>query len=189
MAYIKLTLDRPIVDGETLTFKAPCDCAAVNGIKVYYKTITDSAATQTSKTFVFKDAHGNTLTGLGDLFVTGAYVSVILALATNSAYIQNSTTNGYLNKKVCSTRVDTTLTAANWSNKVYTFTNTAITATSPIEIQPRSGYADLTAAQVQAFVGALIVGGTQAAGSIQLKAMGTAPTIDIPVTIVIRGDL
>lgn len=189
MAYIKLTLDRPIADGETLTFKAPCDGTAVNGIKVYYKNITDSEVTQTSNTFVFKDANGNTLTGLDNLFVSGAYVSVVLALATNSAYIQNSATNGYLNKKVCSTRVDTTLTAANWSNKVYTFTNTAITATSPVEIQPRSGYADLTAAQVQAFVGALIVGGTQAAGSIELKAMGTAPTIDIPVTIVIRGDL
>ena len=119
MAYIKLTLDRPIVDGETLTFKAPCDGTAVNGIKVYYKNITDSAVTQTSKTFVFKDANGNTLTGLDNLFVSGAYVSVILALSTNSAYIQNSATNGYLDTKFNNhTHSASSITAGTFAGQV-----------------------------------------------------------------------
>ena len=42
---------------------------------------------------------------------------------------------------------------------------------------------------MEALSGAMIVGGTQAAGSIQLVALGDVPTIDIPVTIIIRRDL
>lgn len=46
-----------------------------------------------------------------------------------------------------------------------------------------------TARQLEALSGAMIVGGTQAAGSIQLVALGDKPTIDIPVTLIIRRDL
>ena len=86
MSYIKLTLDRPIVDGETLTFKAPTNSGEITGLKVYYVTLTEDAETTQTKIFTFKDAHGNNLTTVSDLFTTGAYIKVILDTTNNVAY-------------------------------------------------------------------------------------------------------
>lgn len=99
MAYIKLTLDHPLVDGESITFKAPCDCTEISGVKIYYVTVTDSVSTEMSKTFVFRDAHGNDLTNSGNLFVNGSYIKIILDVTNGYAYIQNSDTNAYLENK------------------------------------------------------------------------------------------
>lgn len=87
------------MDGEAITFKAPCDCTAVTGLKIYYPILTDSAATSTNKTFVFRDTNGNNLTGIEHLFTSGAYVKVILDITNNYAYIQNADTNKYLENK------------------------------------------------------------------------------------------
>ena len=88
-----------------------------------------------------------------------------------------------------STKVNTTLYASSWSTaKKYTITNANITATSAVELLPRENNG-ITQAQLEALSGAMIVGGTQAAGSIQLVALGDVPTIDIPVTIIVRRDL
>ena len=88
-----------------------------------------------------------------------------------------------------STKVNTTLSASGWSTaKKYTVSNANITATSAVELLPREN-SGITQAQMEALSGAMIVGGTQAAGSIQLVALGDAPTIDIPVTLIIRRDL
>lgn len=88
-----------------------------------------------------------------------------------------------------STKVNTTLYASSWTTaKKYTVSNANITATSAVELLPRENNG-ITQAQLEALSGAMIVGGTQAAGSIQLVALGDKPTIDIPVTIIIRRDL
>ncbi len=88
-----------------------------------------------------------------------------------------------------STKVNTTLSASSWTSaKKYTISNSNITATSPVELLPRENNG-ITQTQLEALSGAMIVGGTQAAGSIQLVALGDAPTIDIPVTLIIRRDL
>lgn len=88
-----------------------------------------------------------------------------------------------------STKVNTTLYASSWTTeKKYTVSNADITATSAVELLPRENNG-ITQAQLEALSGAMIVGGTQAAGSIQLVALGDAPTIDIPVTLIIRRDL
>lgn len=88
-----------------------------------------------------------------------------------------------------STKVNTTLYASSWSTaKKYTVSNANITATSAVELLPRENNG-ITQAQLEALSGAMIVGGTQAAGSIQLVALGDVPTIDIPVTLIIRRDL
>ena len=94
------------------------------------------------------------------------------------------------NAKVAkSTKVNTTLYASSWSTaKKYTVSNANITATSAVELLPRENNG-ITQAQLEALSGAMIVGGTQAAGSIQLVALGDKPTTDIPVTIIIRRDL
>lgn len=88
-----------------------------------------------------------------------------------------------------STKVNTTLSASSWTTaKKYTLSNSNITATSAVELLPRENNG-ITQAQLEALSGAMIVGGTQAAGSIQLVALGDVPTIDIPVTIIVRRDL
>ena len=94
------------------------------------------------------------------------------------------------NAKVAkSTKVNTTLSASEWSTaKKYTLSNSNITATSAVELLPRENNG-ITQAQLEALSGAMIVGGTQAAGSIQLVALGDKPTTDIPVTLIIRRDL
>lgn len=56
--------------------------------------------TGSSQTFIFRDAHGNDLTGIGNLFSEGAYVKVILNTADGYAYIQNADTNAYLENKI-----------------------------------------------------------------------------------------
>lgn len=88
-----------------------------------------------------------------------------------------------------SSKVNLTLYASSWSTaKKYTVSNANITATSAVELLPRENNG-ITQAQMEALSGAMIVGGTQAAGSIQLVALGDVPTVDIPVTIIIRRDL
>lgn len=88
-----------------------------------------------------------------------------------------------------STKVNTTLYASYWTTaKKYTISYADITATSAVELLPRENNG-ITQAQMEALSGAMIVGGTQAAGSIQLVALGDVPTTDIPVTLIIRRDL
>ena len=88
-----------------------------------------------------------------------------------------------------STKVNTTLSASGWSTeKKYTVSNANITATSAVELLPRENNG-ITQAQMEALSGAMTDGGTQAAGSIQLVALGDKPTTDIPVTLIIRRDL
>lgn len=88
-----------------------------------------------------------------------------------------------------STKVNTTLYASYWTTtKKYTISYADITATSAVELLPRENNG-ITQAQMEALTGAMIVGGTQAAGSIQLVALGDKPTTDIPVTLIIRRDL
>ena len=92
MANIKIVVDGPLMDGHKVTFKAPCPCSEVEKLNVYYV----KEGTQVSRSFTMKDTHGNDLTGIGDLFIEGAYVHVILDTIHAFAYLQNADTNGYL---------------------------------------------------------------------------------------------
>lgn len=107
-------------------------------------------------------------------------------------YCTAATGTGYtwiLTSAGLSTKVNTTLSASGWSTeKKYTLSNSNITPTSAVELLPRENNG-ITQAQMEALSGAMIVGGTQAAGSIQLVALGDKPTTDIPVTLIIRRDL
>ncbi len=94
MANIKIELDYELIDGQPVTFAAPCNCTEVTGLKVYHAG--------GSNVFTFKDAHGNALTGLGNLFSKGAYVKAILDVNSGSAYLQNADTNAYLEAQLAS---------------------------------------------------------------------------------------
>lgn len=93
MAYIRVDVAHTIKNGSRVAFKAPCNCNAVNGLKVYFP---NDKGIATNQTFVFSDAHGNDLTGVGNLFMAGVLVKAILNLDDGKAYLQNADTNKYL---------------------------------------------------------------------------------------------
>ena len=94
MSKIKVTSKCAIYDGMSLTFKAPCNSEAVDGINIYYGS--------TSTAFTFRDAHGVNLASKADLFTSGAYVKVVLNTTNMYAYLQNADTNNYLETKLAS---------------------------------------------------------------------------------------
>lgn len=96
MSVVRIELGCKPIDGQHVTFKAPCDCTAITGIRVYYQ----DGEQKKSTSFTMKDTHGNDLTGIGNLFMTGAYVHVILDTNSGTAYLQNADTNGYLEGKM-----------------------------------------------------------------------------------------
>lgn len=96
MAYIRVEVGYTIKNGSKVSFRAPCDCNKVVGLKVYFPT---DNGVRTYQTFLFTDAHGNNLTGVGHLFKEGAIVKAVLSLDTSRAYLQNADTNKYLEDK------------------------------------------------------------------------------------------
>ena len=97
-----------------------------------------------------------------------------------------------INASKASTIHDFTLDADNWDAEEYTITSSdvaglsAVTANTAVEILPGLS---ITVEELDALQAANIQDGGQSAGSITLKAFGGAPTIDIPIRILIRGDL
>lgn len=89
-----------------------------------------------------------------------------------------------------STAVSITLAAANWAGTSAPYTQTlsivGVTATSNQEFLPAQG---ITADQLTALQSANIVDGGQSAGSVTLKSYGDKPSIDIPLRVIVRGDM
>lgn len=106
MANIRVDVSYSIVDGSEVIFTAPCNCNEADGLKVYYPG--------GSKEFVFKDAHGGTLTGIGELFAKDALVKVILDVAKGFAYVQNADTNSYLESKFAELRQRAQVKIITW---------------------------------------------------------------------------
>lgn len=78
--------------------------------------------------------------------------------------------------------LDVTLTASSWSNNQYTVTNSALTLS---KVKFLSVPLTITDAQREAISSASIVPIAEAEGSITLKAINGAPTINVPIQIVI----
>lgn len=105
--------------------------------------------------------------------------------ATNQAVNGNSTNISALQQKIKTTTKNITLTAASWSSGSYTISDSLITATSNQEIIPAPS---ISADQYKALVKASIVATGQTAGAITIKAFGTVPSINIPITVIFRGE-
>lgn len=103
---------------------------------------------------------------------------------TSENPVQNKTVKQYVDAHTTSVTKSFTLSASSWSSGTYTISDALITATSNQEIIPAIG---ITADQLKALQKAMLVDGGQSTGSLKLKAMGTAPTIDIPIRIIFRG--
>lgn len=116
MASIKAEVNFTISDGCSIVFRAPCDASAVTNLIVYYP---NTSGETTSHTFTFKDAHGNNLANIDNLFASGAMVKVILDIVNSSVYIQNADTNAYLESKFNLLQKNWgqfTLLASGWSS-------------------------------------------------------------------------
>ena len=84
-----------------------------------------------------------------------------------------------------------TLNSSSWSGSSapysYTVSNADITSTSKVvEIMPANG---ATNAQLEAYLEAGLCGGTTGIGTITIKAFGKKPATNIPITIVVRGEI
>lgn len=93
MANIRVDSPNIIGNGSKIVFIAPVDSYEISGLSVYYKNKNEQ---EEFKSFVFKDAHGEPLVKLGNLFKEGAFVYTILDVDNGYAYIQNPDTNSYL---------------------------------------------------------------------------------------------
>ena len=111
------------------------------------------------------------------------------ASSTSTAY-SSSKTNTLLSSKVDkSSKVSVTMNASSWSGSSAPYTITlsinGVTTSNNVEILIPGSATD---AQVEAWMAAGIVNGTQDANSVTLKAYGDKPSIDIPIEAIIRND-
>lgn len=183
MANISVTLDHLIENGEEIKFIAPCPCTAVEGIVVNYPVETEDGVISESRTFKFKDSHGNDLTGIGNLFAQGALVKVILDIGSLGAYLQNADTNKYLENRLPKS-VTVTLTAVGWTNNTQTVVVTGVLADEVAQIiTPTPALASQTA-YYEAGIKAI----AQSENSLTFTC-DTAPSGDLTVHIILQGVL
>ena len=108
------------------------------------------------------------------------------SVSDNAASITaNKTAIDANTKKLVTTSKNITLAASGWSSGTYTISDSLITATSNQEIIPAPS---ISANQYKALVKASLVATGQTTGSITIKAFGTTPSINIPVTVIFRGE-
>ena len=84
-----------------------------------------------------------------------------------------------------------TLSASSWSGSevpfTYTVSNSNVTSTSKVvEIMPAN---EATNEQLQAYLSAGMCGGATGTNTITIKAFGEKPGINIPITILVRGEI
>jgi hypothetical protein len=98
-------------------------------------------------------------------------------------WFQNSNLSG-----VKDTSFDVTMNASGWTGESspysYKISNAKILATSNIDISPKIG---CTNAQILAFSEGGFGPGSLAAGSVTIACYGKKPTVDLPVTVIVRG--
>ena len=110
------------------------------------------------------------------------------ALKTLSDKITTNTNNiAKLNSKI----QNITLNSSSWSGSeppyTYTVSNSNVTSTSKVvEIMPANGASNT---QLEAYLYAGLCGGATGTGTITIKAFGEKPDINIPITIVVRGEI
>ncbi|MSS57666.1 hypothetical protein FYJ51_01910 [Erysipelotrichaceae bacterium Oil+RF-744-GAM-WT-6] len=151
-----------------------------------YKVTVDGTGHVSAATAVTKAD----ITALG---IPGQDTNTTYSDATTSAHglmtaADKSKLNGIASgaTKNISTVKSFTLSASSWSSGAYTISDSLITASSNQEVLPAT---TITAAQYNALSKAQIIDGGQSAGKLTLKALGTVPTIDIPIRVIFRGTI
>lgn len=107
-------------------------------------------------------------------------------ITINSAFSSNMSEKTYAKK---STLVNTTLTASKWTGSSapysYVLSVSGVTSSNIVEIDYAS---NALSAAIEAYQNAMLADGGQTTNQITIKAT-EKPTVDIPITIVIRNDL
>ena len=86
--------------------------------------------------------------------------------------------------------VNVTLSSSSWSGSsapyTYAVSVSGVTTSNIVEVIPSSSITDT---QVKALMSANVAKATQASGKITLYAYGDKPTVNIPITVSVRGDV
>ena len=103
--------------------------------------------------------------------------------------VQSGGTYDSIVNATTSTTVEGVLVASSWENGIYTINSSHIHVDAERgetnqEILPGRG---ITSQQLSALLNAKLVDHSQAEGTMQVKALGTVPTINIPVRVIYRG--
>ncbi len=161
-----------------------------------------SAASKTVRTLSASGA-----SGWKDLSTDKGYVPDMAFMAYwNGAYSGSSSNLAYCNKGAFgsaatkdtnyfatashshTTTYNVTVAASSWSGSTAPYSATIsiakATTSNVIEVTASSS---ATSAQITAMANAMICNGTQAAGSITIKAYGDKPEINIPLTVIVFG--
>lgn len=121
---------------------------------------------------------------IGQVSVSGSFLS---SVTTDNSITGSGTPTSPLSVK--STEVSATLLASSWVGSsapfTYALTVNGVTTTSRQELLTSLA---ITTTENDALLNAKIVDNGQSANTINLKAFGTKPTIDIPLRIILRGD-
>lgn len=108
------------------------------------------------------------------------------SVTANSAFSSTKSEKTYAKK---STLVTTTLTASKWTGSsapyTYVLSVSGVTSSNIVEIDYAS---NSSSAAIEAYQNAMLADGGQTTNQITIKAT-EKPTVDIPITIVIRNDL
>lgn len=108
------------------------------------------------------------------------------SVTANSAFSSTKSEKTYAKK---STLVTTTLTASKWTGSsapyTYVLSVSGVTSSNIVEIDYAS---NASSAAIEAYQNAMLADGGQTTNQIIIKAT-EKPTVDIPITIVIRNDL
>ena len=96
MANVIIKVNETLVDGHKVSFNAPCGCSEIDKLDIRYMQGLEIK----SQLFTLKDANGNDLGGISNVFGEGAIVKVILDVVRSVAFIQNADTNGYLESRL-----------------------------------------------------------------------------------------
>lgn len=108
------------------------------------------------------------------------------SVTANSAFSSTKSEKTYAKK---STLVNTTLTASKWTGSsapyTYVLSVSGVTSSNIVEIDYAS---NASSAAIEAYQNAMLADGGQTTNQITIKAT-EKPTVDIPITIVIRNDL
>lgn len=121
-----------------------------------------------------------------DYFASKAALDIEVAAREALAALVGGISAESLGAATMSTKSDAVLHADAWNETEYVLSVDNAKATSAIEIDKAP---NITVEQLEALQGANIVGVSQTAGSITLKAFGDVPEIDIPIIVIVRGDL
>lgn len=84
MSRIIVQLDTPVVNGKQVSFFSPIGSADARSILIH------------DVEYALVDSHGQALAKLDYSWTAGALVSLILDTSTNKAYVQNATSNAYI---------------------------------------------------------------------------------------------